>query len=348
MKDKIIKDKGIVPIEKTKSKFKKGIGGCREDKKSRLDSVLGTTLTFLILIALAVIIYFIYLNFPFEAEGLDLDIENLPELEGIGESGQFYPNMKFNHNSISYQIDTACSKEKKNRVVEALNELSNKVGLISFYSVSSNPDIEVSCSEYSKQAPEGDYFIAGEGGAREIIQTGRYNIITNGVILLHGNPHEFYKCDWANIELHELIHVFGFDHSADKNSLMYPYLNSCDQKLDVSIINTLKDLYSEENLPDLYFKDINVIKRGRYLDFNLTIKNSGAIDAKDVSFDVLDDGQLVKTFGLGDLVFGAGMKVEIQNLKLIHRNPKEIQFVIDKDNLIKEIDEENNIAKTSF
>ena len=42
------------------------------------------------------------------------------------------------------------------------------------------------------------------------------------------------------------------------------------------------------------------------------------------------------------------MKVEIQNLKLIHKNPKEIQFVIDKDNLIKEIDEENNIAKTSF
>lgn len=330
MKDKIIKNKGIVPVE-----------------KSRLDAVLGTTLTFLILIALAVIIYFVYLNFPFGTESLDLDIENLPELEGIWESGQFYPNMKFNHNSISYKIDSACSQEKRNRMISAFNELSSKVGLISFYSVFENPDIEVSCSEYTKQIP-GDYFIAGEGGAKEIIQTGRYNIITNGIILLHGNPHGFYKCDWANIELHELIHVFGFDHSADKNSLMYPYLNSCDQKLDASIINTLKDLYSEENLPDLYFKDINVVKKGKYLDFNLTVKNSGAIDAKDVSFAVLDDGQLVKTFGLNDLIFGGGMRVEIQNLKLIHKNPKEIQFVIDKDDLIKELDEENNIAKTDF
>ena len=316
-------------------------------EKPRLNAILGTILTFLILIALAVIIYFIYLNFPFGAEGLDLDIENLPELEGIGESEQFYPNMKFNHNSISYKIDTACSDEKKERMIEAFNELSNKVGLISFYSVFENPDIEVSCSEYTKQIP-GDYFIAGEGGAREIIQTGRYNIINDGIILLYGNPHGFYKCDWANIELHELIHVFGFDHSTDKNSLMYPYLNSCDQRLDTSIINTLKDLYSEKNLPDLYFKDINVIKKGKYLDFNLTVKNSGAIDAKDVSFAVLDDGQLVKTFGLNDLIFGGGMRVEIQNLKLIHKNPKEIQFVIDKDDLIKEIDEENNIAKTGF
>ena len=331
MKDKIIKNKGIVPVE-----------------KSKLDAVLGTTLTFLILIALVVIIYFIYLNFPFEAEDLDLDIESLPELEGIGESEQFYPNMKFNHNSISYQIGSACSQEKRDRMISAFKELSSKVSVISFYEVLTTPDIEVLCSEYTKQAPEGDYFIAGEGGAREIIQTGRYNIITEGIVLLHGNPHEFYECSWANIELHELIHVFGFDHSADKNSLMYPYLNSCDQKLDASIINTLKDLYSEENLPDLYFKDINVIKKGKYLDFNLTVKNSGAIDAKDVSFAVLDDGQLVKTFGLNDLVFGGGMMVGIQNLKLIHKNPKEIQFVIDKDDLIKEIDEENNIAKTGF
>ncbi len=330
MKDKLIKNKGIVPVE-----------------KSRLDAVLGVILIFFILIALAVIIYFVYLNFPFGAENLDLDIENLPELEGIGESEQFYPNMKFNHNSISYKIDSACSQEKRDRMISAFNELSFKVSAIDFYEVLTTPDIEVLCSEYIKQTP-GDYFIAGEGGAKEIIQTGRYNIITEGIVLLHGNPHEFYKCDWPNIEFHELIHVFGFDHSADKNSLMYPYLNSCDQKLDVSIINTLKDLYSEENLPDLYFKELNVAKKGIYLDFNLTVKNSGAIDAKDVSFDVLDDGQLVKTFDLGDLIFGGGMRIEIQNLKLIHKNPDEISFVIDGNNLIKEIDEKNNIAKTGF
>jgi len=316
-------------------------------KRSGLDVFLETTLTMLILIAFAIIIYFIYLNFPIGHEDIELDIENLPELEGIGESEQFYPNMKFNHNSISYSFGSFCGQEKKDRVLSAFNELSDVVGSIQFTESLVNPDIEIICSEYTKQTP-GDYFIAGEGGAKEIIQTGRYNIISSGVILLHGNPHGFYKCNWSNIELHELIHVFGFDHSSNKNSLMYPYLNSCEQKLDVSIINTLKQLYLEVNLPDLYFKILSVIKKGRYLDFNLTVKNSGSIDANAVTFDVLDDGQLIKTFGLNDLKFGAGIKVEIQNLKLWHRDPKEIKFVIDGDDSIKEIDETNNIAKTSF
>ena len=345
MKDKITKKGVEVPVERTK--FKKASLGVKEPKKSRLDKILGKTLTFFILVAFAMIIYFIYLNFPFGTKGLDFDIGNLPDLEGLGESGQFYPNMKFNHNSISYKIGPACDQDKRDRTLSAFNELSTKVGSIKFYEVLTDPDIEILCSEYTKQTP-GDYFIAGEGGAREIIQTGRYNIITDGLILLHENPHEFYKCDWANIELHELVHVFGFDHSADENSLMYPYLNSCDQKLDISIISILKDLYAEENLPDLYFKDINVVKKGRYLDFNLTVKNSGAIDANGVSFHILDDGQLVKTFDLGNLSFGAGMKVEIQNLRLIHKNPDEIQFIIDRNNQIKEIDEGNNIAKTNF
>jgi hypothetical protein len=332
-----------IDLEKEQKRVKK----TKKVVGSRLDSTLGTILTFLILIAFAIIIYFIYLNFPTGSEKVELDVETLPELEIVEESEQFFPKMKFNHNSISYMLDSACSQEKRNRVIEAFDELSSLVSSISFYEVSTNPDIEVVCSEYSKKTP-GDYFVAGEGGAKEIIQTGRYNIITEGVIILHGNPHGFYECEWANIELHELIHVFGFDHSSNENSLMYPYLSSCDQKLDSSIINMLKELYAEENLPDLYFQDFNVIKKGRYLDFNLTVKNSGSIDAKGVSFDVLDEGGLVKTFSLDDLKFGAGMKVEIQNLRLIHRNPDEIKFVIDRNNLIKEIDEENNIAKTIF
>ena len=87
---------------------------------------------------------------------------------------------------------------------------------------------------------------------REIVQTGRYNVITNGTVLLYKETNA-QNCDWANVELHELIHVFGFGHSNNSNSLMYPYLENCNQKLDDSIIKELTRLYSEENLADLYF-----------------------------------------------------------------------------------------------
>ena len=74
-------------------------------------------------------------------------------------------------------------------------------------------------------------------------------------------------CSYPNVELHELLHVLGFDHSENKKSIMYQLIESCDQILDQSIINQLKLLYAEENLPDLYFDKINVIKKGRYLPF---------------------------------------------------------------------------------
>ena len=313
--------------------------------------ILNFLLIILLLTILGILSYYLYMNIPGAGQVLSLKIQANQEFEITKLSGnvsQFYPNMKFNHNSISYKIDERCNNEKKQRMTEAFNELEEEIEIINFYPVSENHDIEVSCTENFNDAIKKDFFIAGEGGAREIIQTGRYNIILNGIILLFANPQKAVRCDWPNIEIHELIHVFGFDHSKNKESLMYPYLETCGQKLDNSVINKLKGLYSEENLPDLYFSNLSVIKKGRYLDFNMTIQNSGSIDAKNAKLAIIDDGEIAETLNLTDLKFGAGIFMEIKNLKLIHRNPNEIKFLIDPSNSIKEINEENNIALVDF
>jgi len=306
----------------------------------------------ILVIVLLFLIYLIYMNFPGDPESLNVDIEKTFEkTQNLSQTKvrQFYPDMKFNHNRISYKIDVNCDKDKRDNMINGIKELSNQVDILSFYEVSDDPDIEISCSREEKQTVQEDHFIAGEGGAREIIQTGRYNIISDGIIFLYDTQNVgSLDCEYPNIELHELMHVFGFDHSEDENSLMYPYLELCDQKLDDSIVKELKKLYSEENLADLYFEDVKAIKKGRYLDFNLTVKNSGSIDVYNANFSVIDDGELVESREIGDVRYGAGIIIEIQNFKLIHRNPKEIKYVIDKKDLIKEIDEENNIAKVSF
>ena len=315
-------------------------------KKSQASVILNVILFLLVLVVLLMGSYFLYLNIPGKPKNLTAIIKQ-PKLEISNLSyavKQFYPNMKFNHNQISYSIDPACSQEKKERMVEAFDELSEKVGVISFYPVSSNPDIEVSCSEDVKHSIEKDYFIGGEGGAKEIVQTGRYNVITEGVILLY-NEKEGIRCDWPNIELHELLHVFGFEHSQDKNSLMYSYLESCDQKLDESIINDLKELYSQKNLADLYFENVNGVKKGRYLDFNVSIRNSGVINAENVILTVIEGDKKLEDFDLEDIPFGGGVNFYVTNLKLGSRNSKDIKIVIDAENLIEEIDEENNVVK---
>lgn len=320
-----------------------------QKNKGLLLKIILNTLLIMILILLIGIYFLYYLNSQGEPKNLSL-ITEPPKLETQNlsyEVKQFYPNMKFNHNSISYEINSECNNEKKTRMIEAFQELETRVGIINFHSVSTEPDIEVSCSEYTPKKDK-DYFIAGEGGAKEIIQTGRYNVITNGIILLHGNPHQFYECEWPNIELHELLHVFGFDHSQDQNSLMYSYLKSCNQKLDQSIVDDLKKIYSEKNLADLYFEKAEAVKKGKYLSFNVTIKNSGTLDAENVILKVFDANNRLKDFELNNIPFGAGANLYVVNLKLKSRSSENIKLIIDADDSIKEIDEANNIADLDF
>ncbi len=308
---------------------------------------------------LLILVYFYKTNSLVAPENISIEIENNEFNQDIGlatlrgnseEVPQFHENMKFNHNRISYEISFSCSDEKRERILKAFNEISTSVELISFYESLGNSDIFISCSGESENNTEigEDFFVAGEGGAREVIQTGRYNIITNGTVLLYDNPHGFIKCDWPNVELHELMHVFGFDHSKNQDSLMYPYLGSCDQRLDSSIISELKRLYSQENLADLYFKDFEVVKNGRYLDFNLSIKNSGDIDANNVSFTILEDGEISDTRLIGNIKYGAGVIMEIKFFKLKNKNPDKITFIIDYKKEIKELDKQNNILSINF
>ena len=312
-------------------------------------TLLNIFLLFLLIISLVIFLislYFLYLNLPGKPQSLEIETQNFDN--GSSNTIQFYSNMKFNHNEVSYNINQDCSQEEQSRMVNAFQELSNKVNLIIFKEVLMNPDIKVSCSKEINNLEEKDYFIAGEGGAKEIVQTGKYNVITNGLILLYQSQKNSIKCNFPNTEIHELIHVFGFGHSDNKNSLMYPILESCEQKLDKSIIEELNRLYSEENLPDLYFEEAKATKRGRYLDFNITIKNSGTIDAQNIDLTILDKGEIIETKPIEEIKYGAGIFLETQNLKLINRDSQEIKFIIDYNNKIKEINKTNNKVVFNF
>ena len=313
-----------------------------EEGDSRLLSKILLSLIFLVLfIILLYSSYLLYIHIPREPVNLNIDVaeiisSNITEKGITGtEAKQFYPNMKFNHNNISYFFHNSCDDRKKERLKKAFNEITRNVNLLSFVEVDKNPDIFVSCEKNSEENIQQEYFIAGEGGAREIIPTGRFNIINEGVIFLYDNP---------NKEIHELMHVFGFDHNNDKKSIMYPLLDSCDQQLDDSIVEELKKIYLIEDIPDLYFEDINAVKKGIYLDFKLTIKNSGSVPAENIKVVVLDEGEVIEVFNLDRVDYGGGILIETNNLKLKRLKPDNLEFVIDKENKIKEIDEKNNAA----
>jgi len=233
---------------------------------------------------------------------------------------QFYQNMRFNHNEISYYINPECSSEKELKMKEAFNFVEDETEILSFYSdFEDNADIVIGCSKDSYEKEE-NVFVGGEGGPTRIINSSM-SVILRGKILLYDEDRS--KCDRPLLELHELFHVFGYEHINDENDLMYPYLD-CDQEINPDLIQDLFRLYSIEPTAELYFGEANAYKErfaGKwYLNFNITVDNQGIIDAENVQLEVKADDNLVETFDFNDIVLGGGEKFYVKNLLLPSSN----------------------------
>lgn len=272
--------------------------------------VLGWILFFLVAIAIGTLA-FLYLS-PSSPRNFVLN-QSTSEIPSYNGSLQFYPNMRFPGKTLSYNIDSICSQEKHDRMIQAFSRLENET-LLKF-SLSLNPvsDIFITCKE--SQVPENqETFIAGEGGAKTIIRTERFNIIEQGEILLLYQE----SCNSYNVELHELLHVLGFTHSNNPKSLMYN-TSDCSQRLTQDILDEINKLYSIDELPDLYLTNVSAIKHSNfmisYIDFSLDVKNQGLKEAREVKLEVYSSSSKVDEFSLGKIGYGEGKYFQAKNIK---------------------------------
>ena len=126
---------------------------------SLVTTILIILLTITLLILITTTIYIFYSNTPGKPQELNIHIPTTEQ--PLLPTNQFYQNMKFNHNDITYKIDSKCSQEKTQRVLQAFNEITLKIPQIIFISTSGTPDIRVSCSQQDKDSSKEDFFIAG-------------------------------------------------------------------------------------------------------------------------------------------------------------------------------------------
>ena len=94
----------------------------------------------ILVIFLGFLSYVLYMNLFSEPE--EFEIDYIQREESYGKDLQFYPNMRFNHKSISYSMIGECSQKKKSDMQDAFSVIESKTDHISFYE-SSNPDIEI-------------------------------------------------------------------------------------------------------------------------------------------------------------------------------------------------------------
>ena len=304
-------------------------------------------LLIMLLAALAFASYLLYENLPI-GEKQELKMQNTSGSDSIIEIGsgggasydgemQFYPNMRFSKLPISYSISSQCSAEKTGQMQEAIEIISSEAG-ISFVQASAEGDIEIMCRELDKKEIRNrDYYVAGEGGPKEIVNTSLFNVILKGEVLLLKES----ECEEPLVSMHELLHALGFDHSVNELSVMYN-VSSCRQKITADIINEIKRLYSIESLPELQLTDINATKNGRYLSFEARIRNSGLADSGSTTLAVYAEGELIGSYDIDAIEIGAGIFLSVENSRLPGRNVNEVRFVIDPENSIRELSEENN------
>ncbi len=286
--------------------------------------------------AFLVLLLFFYWVFPLETidfgafspRNSNFSLNNLENT-----SMQFYENMRYPSQDISYRIE-GCNLEKSDEMKNSFEIIENLTSL-NFYPATSNEEISVTCD--SKTKFEGDLFIAGEGGPINITRAGYFNVIQNGAITLLRES----KCQNPNIGIHELLHALGFDHSENPSNIMYP-VSDCSQTIGQDTINMINWLYSFRSLPDIAFENVSATMSGRYLDLNFAIRNQGLKDSPGGTVEIYADGEIVKEIEFESLGIGHGRMILINNIFILQKSIDELRFSIKTD--FEELDKENNKA----
>ena len=274
-----------------------------------------------VLAVFLLVLIFIYWFIPFNEVQFGIDKNPEFNVGNLSNNMQFYSNMRFPSTDITYLIEEGCPLQKRSEMVGAFNFIQN-LTLLKFYPVKNNEEITISCEEESKSTDNG-MFISGEGGPTKILSSNNFNVIFSGKILLLRES----NCERPNVEIHELLHVLGFDHSENKNNLMYP-VSKCSQTIGNDIVDKINELYSFPELPDLQLESISAKISGRYLDINVSVQNSGLKDSQPGTLKIYGDDQLIKEFDLKEIKMGYSLSVSLTNIWVSKREIKELKVIV--------------------
>lgn len=251
--------------------------------------------------------------------------------ENESKGMQFYPNMRYATPNITYRICDPCTIEKKSEMIQAFDIIENNT-IIDFSETDSNEQISITCQDENKK--EGDFFIAGEGGPTNASRIEDKFVIYTGEILLIKDS----ECEHPNIALHELLHALGFEHSKNKNNLMYN-ISKCSQELSEDIFEEINRIYNIPSNPDLKIENASASLKTGMLNLTITIKNIGFTNAKNSTLIIYSDKDKIKTFPLESIQSGQAIVIRISNL-LFFKKTNSIRLEIESD--YSEIEKDNN------
>ena len=170
-------------------------------------TLLSTTLFIIVIVLFGIISLLIYDTYFSQTQFFnivdsdDFTIVNYTILDDYPDGVLFYNNLRFPSNKISYSLDSECNEFRADSARGAFSILENNTVLD--FTEETEGQILVSCSQLS-EVPEGEYFIAGEGGPNSIINASNFYVSHNGTIFLYTDS----SCNRPVVAVHEILHVF--------------------------------------------------------------------------------------------------------------------------------------------
>ncbi|HLC31757.1 MAG TPA: hypothetical protein VJK51_03745 [Candidatus Nanoarchaeia archaeon] len=187
-------------------------------------------------LTVAIILMSVWFFWDTYTTGRAIDAER--SLSGTGQAIFAIP--RFREVPVTYSFventqenERECFSYERDRVRLAFEVLENETDGAVRFSESENGRIEVRCYVLKS---EGYHLVSGEGSSTVI-----GGEIVGGTLRLYTTR----NCGvWPDVEIHELLHIFGFGHIDDRTSIMYPEQLKCDLgSVDGEIVQELKEVY---------------------------------------------------------------------------------------------------------
>jgi len=205
--------------------------------------------TIAIVLLIFIVAFFIWIFIPAPYEDFEEQIYEEQIITGESNPNFFY----FPDRNISYSLNSSswCEYERFSRIQRAFSIIENETeGLLSFNFELVDGDIIFSC-------PENDSEFGNSAGIGGPVYYEGYRDIVWGEISLFPYWEDEVICEsFPTLEIHEILHVFGFDHVDNNQSIMSEgfdeltidedgdFQDYACQEIDIEIIDCLKNIYS--------------------------------------------------------------------------------------------------------
>ena len=175
----------------------------------------------------------------FSSEQSPIPIQNDSSTVSIVSDQQHWDHMPV---SFGFSNPEDCGSFQTYRILRAFDEITNATsGKVSFIESNDSVNINIICNK--------NFLPPSDPG---LLQSGEANVFSNGNVILSADIN-FYNTggdnynggcrNYPDVEIHEILHAFGFQHTDAPYNIMNPVGTYCPTHINDDIVERLMSIY---------------------------------------------------------------------------------------------------------